>query len=607
MKRKVLVLLVLASAAALWWYKPWPTADLTKLPAIERFSTRVRLKEQDRIAMTQAVRHVLRGDAVPSVSAPVRGRTMVFLSVFFPGTEPVFARSEIAPFDEAWTQAIERLSADPALRERFGEHAKDARIKVDIATSLRRLKVKDDPKKMNFETGMDGLILQRKNDLVVQPPWDILVNDWEVREGQGRLRRRMTEQVQLLSLQAGRGRFGWKNARLYRFRTYGFIQDKAGTKSRRLYRSLDPKYGFPSGDELRAAVTSASDWIVRNMSEDGKFTYLYYPVADDQNISLNYGVVRHAAAVYGLYAAYNALGDDRFYDAAEKSLNWMKDVTRAPIFAGETMSVRQNGLSILGATSLGLLSLIEKPRDRVTPEEADLARRMADFLLVMQMEDGAYYAAYEQKLIGWRPSVPPLYFPGESFLALVRYYQWTGEAKYLESAKLAARKQIAEFEQSGVPDHWCIQALSILAGIDADPLWADACLRMADYHLRHQHVKADHDDDIYNDYIGGYDNSRPPRATPAGSRTEAMSAAWDLAARTGHPLEKEIGDNVLRAARFIMNNQYRPDIDYFVKNPERAAGGIRGGLVDNTVRVDYNQHCIVAMLGAMRVLAFRGE
>ena len=95
-------------------------------------------------------------------------------------------------------------------------------------------------------------------------------------------------------------------------------------------------------------------------------------------------------------------------------------------------------------------------------------------------------------------------------------------------------------------------------------------------------------------------------ACPAASRTEATAAAYDLAVALGdEKRERVIGDAVLMACRFIMNNQYRTEISYFLPAPDKAAGGVRGGPVDNTVRVDFNQHAMIALLGGLRVLDHR--
>ncbi|MCZ7583074.1 MAG: hypothetical protein M5R36_06925 [Deltaproteobacteria bacterium] len=455
--------------------------------------------------------------------------------------------------------------------------------------------------KIRIETGLDGLILQKENELVYQPPWDILTGDWEVREGQGRRLRRLREQLPRLSRAAGRGHSGWKNAHLYAFRTYGFVQLHSGAPTVPLFRGSPRKKGTPTATEVTDALSEAARWIARTTSEKGKFTYLYYPVRDASNFPLHYGVVRHAAAVYGLFAANKILRDDDIGRVAERSLGYMKGISRAPLFHGDALSVRQNGLSFLGATALGLLSLDAKGAENLSAEERETARRYADFLLLMQMDDGAYRTFYLQKLVGYRPSTPPLYFPGESLLALVRYARWADDPKYLEAAKRAAVAQIGDFNESGKPDHWCTQALSELARVDGDPRWAKACFEMGEYYLKSQYgtgAKA-----RFRDYAGGFDNSQPPRATPAASRTEALGAVYDLAAHLRN--EKQVrryGRAILMANRFIMNNQYGDENSYHLRNRAVARGGIRGGLVDNTIRVDYNQHSMIAMLAALRVL-----
>jgi hypothetical protein len=53
---------------------------------------------------------------------------------------------------------------------------------------------------------------------------------------------------------------------------------------------------------------------------------------------------------------------------------------------------------------------------------------------------------------------------------------------------------------------------------------------------------------------------------------------------------------MLRTVPHLLQLQYTADNSFFLARPERALGGMRGGLDDAEIRIDYVQHHISAML-----------
>ena len=58
----------------------------------------------------------------------------------------------------------------------------------------------------------------------------------------------------------------------------------------------------------------------------------------------------------------------------------------------------------------------------------------------------------------------------------------------------------------------------------------------------------------------------------------------------------------LMAARFQLNQQYRPENSYFLPNPRRALGAFRGAPNDLEVRIDYVQHSVSGLIGTLDML-----
>ena len=585
--------------------------DYTRLEPIPSINNSLRFTVSQRLVMARYVRNALeetgRGrEAPPPRSLPSVSRTRVFALLFSKDGEFIQVQSGFGSLKEGLTEVADALRADPRIAERFGPDLSGVVLRLEILRWLRKLDT-DVPaaSRLRVEAGLHGLVLQLPDRLVIQHPWDIQLGDWEVSQGPKRRARRTERMMRRLTREAGMLSDGWRRAHLYRFRTNGFIQYRKGEMPVSLYRGnvlLDADLGF---DGIRRGLIAASDWLIRNQDDRGKFTYLYRPVPDRSNFPLHYGMVRHAGTAYGLFAAHRVTGDNRYLEGARSSMDYMWNHSTPPLFRPSLLSVRQNGISLLGASALALLALCEKPDNLRTDKDLDRMRRLAGFLAHMQTGDGAFYTIHLQALLGWMPKKQALYFPGESLLALARLHEFDPDPKWLETARRAAGYQIAEFQRTGKPDNWTIQGLARLYRSDPNPRYAEACFEMAEVQMNHQYgVGRNYP---HKDYPGGFDNSRPPRSTPAASRTEALSEAYRLARFIGDDQRAEwIGRALLKAAWFILNQQYRPQNVYHLPDPARALGGIRGGPVDNAIRIDYNQHSIIALAGAMEAAEYLG-
>jgi hypothetical protein len=113
----------------------------------------------------------------------------------------------------------------------------------------------------------------------------------------------------------------------------------------------------------------------------------------------------------------------------------------------------------------------------------------------------------------------------------------------------------------------------------------------------------------HRDYRGAYRRIFDvPRTTRAASRGEALGGALgaaDLLGADAAPFERAL----LAGARHLAEQQYTAANSYFVPTSMDVLGGIRMGLVDDHLRIDNNQHGLVAMLNAIRAydrLAARG-
>jgi hypothetical protein len=286
--------------------------------------------------------------------------------------------------------------------------------------------------------------------------------------------------------------------------------------------------------------------------------------------------------------------------------------------------VDERGRAESGSTALGAvaIAMLPSPEEVTDPALADRVRAyptaarlegMTRCLLAMIDPDGAVFATFQEAGRRERVREEPLYFPGEVALALVEIFERTGDARALEGAKRIAERQLRVYavpralELPWPGDHWIIQALAELTAVTGDREYARLAVLMAGGYVREQHPPQAF---LYPDYRGAYRRIFDvPRTTRAGSRGEALGGAVraaDLVGADPAPFERAL----VEGARHLAEQQFVAENSFFVPADMDVRGGIRMGLVDNHLRIDNNQHGMIALMRAIEAydrLAARGE
>jgi hypothetical protein len=182
-------------------------------------------------------------------------------------------------------------------------------------------------------------------------------------------------------------------------------------------------------------------------------------------------------------------------------------------------------------------------------------------------------------------------------LALLQYHKLNPDNKWLEIVEKSAELQIARFQKEDFSDQWVMMALEELDRTTKNPRYSAACFSMADSIVKKQHKVGDVPDP---DYVGGFNGVHPPETCPAATRLEGLVAAWNLADRIGTPNEA-YSDAIRLAAKFIMQQQFRPVNSYTCNPMVPYAGAFHASPTDFELRIDYAQHAICALIGASQV------
>jgi hypothetical protein len=469
------------------------------------------------------------------------------------------------------------------------------------------------------EPGIDGVLLRVGDRTGGFLPSDPVTRGWLSPRVRGRVKK--IERIMAeMSRDAGGPDDLWRHddAVLYKFRAFSFGRPAASSGHRpvRLYRANVLLQSVDSVAILDG-IAEAARWLSAAVGPDGKFDYEYLPNSD--GTTADYNVVRHAGCVYGLFHAYRlALRENRlrpgandYLEAGIRALSWVYRDLGKPRNAqdGEMIALLgPGGVATSGAAALTLLTFLERPpvdmvshpvlRERLErPNDQRLIEGLGRFLEAMVDQRGQVFAAYRDRLAADEVDKEPLYYPGETMLALARLHNVTRDPRWLQAAQRIADHRVASYlRDQHNPDHWVMQGLWELYRATGDERYADCGIRMGQHYASEQFPPLRKP---FEDYDGSYRRKDDlPRTTRACSRAEALGGVVHIAWRKGADA-KVYEDALIHGAEHLLENMYRPENSYYLPRPDKARGAIRMGLVDNHCRIDNNQHALVGLHRAL--------
>ncbi len=610
--RKPFAILVLAVAAmSIFW-----AACQSNVQSVQPYSGNINLTVEQQKALLDSARKGLEAGGAATLSADwsAIGGAGATVELFLPPKQPIIVVELGSDYAKAFAAAVKKVATDPKFAD-FKADLGKVRIKVGVIDSMKKLefdgsgKEKSVLKKIDDQTenAVFGFVMVKDGKTGAQVPEYALYKGWAMK-GETRYMgwKLVKRQLRDLAQKTANDREAWKTAELHAFTSKTFI-DKAAQigEPLELYRG---KNMLPpiSTESLRASAALNADYLARVNDEKGKFWYIYWPNEDE--IAKNYGIVRHAGSVYGLFEAYNHLKDKKYADAGRRGLNFLLASTQNPKEAPDITLVMEKTQSVLGTNALVAMAYAVIPEDLMTPQDKDLRDKIGNSILYYRMpQKGLFYTTFDQALNKKAPKEQARYYPGEAMLALVRLYERTQDKKWLDAAKDLAPGQKELWEKAGhnsVGDYcWVGQAFARMARLETDPALKEEYKKVgfshADAVIKHQ-FQPGHPKGYYPDYQGGADNSRPPRTTPTSARSESLAENYLTAKALGDvESQKKYGVALLQSIHFYAQNQFTPDNSYFLPYPEKALGGIRGSLIANDLRIDYNQHALSTKLNAL--------
>lgn len=482
----------------------------------------------------------------------------------------------------ALDQALQEMMQDP-LSKRFRW------IKLDLVKGAQMLKNLDLEKPLPFDSSLFGLSVGGRLETALLPEELAILLD----EGAGKVipgrasvllsKTRVTPPA--VGIEKRTGSFAV-------FNTISVFSD--GSSAWTLFRG-NRRWESHTKKDVEQSLNWAGKYLVRSVKGDGSFVYNYDPILDRE--SRDYNLVRHAGTVFAMLELYRRNRDSELLGAAERAIGYLLRQVKDGTVRGQAVKfVVENGDTKLGGNALAVLALAEYERATGDGRYRQTMRGLGEWILATQAPDGRFTVHKQTVPEGKVSKFQSEYYPGEAIFALMRVYGLTGEKKWLDAADAGARYQLKVFSKLDdvkLPhDHWLLYGLNEVHRNRPRPEFLEGARRFARVIIQAQHTRANQPQP---DWDGGYYS--PPRSAPTATRMEGLNSAYALARDFGlRKEEKQIREAIERGTGFLLRIQVGPESAMYCRNPGRSLGGVRESLASPSIRIDYVQHTISAML-----------
>ncbi|MEE9190080.1 MAG: hypothetical protein V3U16_04855 [Candidatus Neomarinimicrobiota bacterium] len=372
---------------------------------------------------------------------------------------------------------------------------------------------------------------------------------------------------------------------------------------------------------IEESIHSAANYLIRLCDNEGRFTYRIN-TSPDVKVSRRYNMLRHAGTLYALAAFALEYNNVRARETVLSGSRFLKQQLDDLSSDGQLLAVLSNPAinggkdrlqAKLGGTGLGLVALCyaEKLHPRTT--SIDTLRKMGNFIVTMQKEDGSFFSKYFPNGTGRDDSWTSLYYPGEAILGLLLLYELDQDPLWLEAAQngLLFLADLRSKKTKVEADHWALIATDKLFRIN--PTLADHIRKKINRHAFQICFQIMNTKPVYEQdhpYHGCF--SRDGRTTPTATRLEGLLAVFPYLSKNETSLSVDIKNSMGNSIDFLMRSQLQSGL--YTGGIPRAISSLKEdhhsysksfNRRSTEIRIDYVQHALSALM-AFRMLVSKG-
>lgn len=336
-------------------------------------------------------------------------------------------------------------------------------------------------------------------------------------------------------------------------------------------------------------------WLVTNLRDKGLFVYSFNP--ETAEISTANNEIRQ------LMASRILAGESRDHWVVrplhKRNLDFLFDFWYHE--KNDIGYIVYDGKSKLGGNAMFLRTLVASP---YFDDYHEQAKRIADGILTLQAPDGSFEPWLIEPDYEYDVDYLLTFYSGEALLALVEYYEKTGDEVYLEAAERSGDfyidRYVTHLSDNYYPAYvpWHTIAYNHLYKITGNTKYADAIFILNDKLLEIQDTR---------NFIGRFYNPATPEyGTPHASSdavyTEGLSYAYEVAQLVGdQEHETRYREAIAIGVENLLGLQYQEELPYASVPRTTYLGAIRIREDSGWVRVDTTQHTIDAFTKILEV------